>query len=217
MVLTVSAALAQTELQVLPAQLAVAFGGISGKVILYTDAAIFVDDVLPSYSFAIRRANIKSLETTTTNNTVIVHTLKPVKDREGERNRLALRLADDSAALAFQKWHEADAAATPKDAPPLSQVDMQYDARHKRRFYGSNRGRLIVTAEKMIYESIEDIGRSRQWRYNEIKQLKRDNPYNLRIEPFTGDRYEFELLGKPLDNADFQKLVARITSARALR
>jgi hypothetical protein len=208
-------ALSQTDIQVLPSQLAVAFGGVSGKVILYTDAAIFVDDAQPALSFAVQRANIKSLEAET--NTVTVNTLKPVKDREGERSRLAFRLADAAAAQAFVKWHEADAAATPKDAPPQSQIEMQYDVRHKKRFYGSNRGQLMVTSEKMIYESIDDIARSRQWRYNEVKQLKRDNPYTLRIEPFTGDEYEFELLGKPLDNADFQKLVGRITAARALK
>jgi hypothetical protein len=207
---------AQTEVQVLPSQLAVAFGGISGKVVLYTDAAIFVDDSQPAASFALLRANIKSLDAA--ENNVTVMTLKPVRDREGERSRLAFRLADAAAAATFQKWHAADTSpSASKDAPPQSQIEMQYDARHKKRFYGSNRGRLIVTAEKIIYESIDDISRSRQWRYNEIKQLKRDNPYSIRIEPFTGDDYEFELLGKPLDNADFQKLIGRITSARAIR
>jgi hypothetical protein len=203
---------AQAEVHVMPSQLAVAFGSVTGKVILHHDCAIFVDDAQPQFSFAVQRANIISLDSEST--TVTIVTLKPVKDREGERTRLAFRLADASAAKSFAQWHAAESPAASKETPSQSRIDMQYDVRHKKRFHGGNRGRLIVTAEKMVYESIEDIERSRQWRFNEIKQLKRDNPYNLRIEPFTGDEYEFELLGKPLDNADFQKLVTRITTAR---
>ena len=51
----------------------------------------------------------------------------------------------------------------------------------------------------------------------DIKELRRDNPYKIKIEPFNGGDYDLEIQGQGMDNAQFKLLVDRITAARVAR
>jgi len=85
--------------------------------------------------------------------------------------------------------------------------------KHKHTF-GECRGNLIIKDNGIAYESINDINHSRQWAFRDIRELNRDNPYELSVEPFSGDQYDFDFMGKGMDNAIFQTVVQRVTSAR---
>jgi hypothetical protein len=66
-----------------------------------------------------------------------------------------------------------------------------------------------------MYESVEDVGHSRRWEYNSIKEMKNSNPYKLEVKPFTGGDYEFVLDGTGIDPAAYKSLVDKVTAARA--
>ena len=93
---------------------------------------------------------------------------------------------------------------------------MSYEARHKHRFGGGCRGRLIVTNDRFAYESIDKIEDSRQWDLADIKELKLRNPYSMEIKPFAGAEYEMELQ-RSMDTGEFNVLVDRVTKARVAR
>ena len=88
-----------------------------------------------------------------------------------------------------------------------------YQVKHDH-LLGSCRGRLIVEPNRLVFESITDIGHSRQWGLKDIKELKRDNPYGIKVVPFSGDTYDLEFQGRGMDSDEYRALVDRITSAR---
>jgi len=97
--------------------------------------------------------------------------------------------------------------------PPLGFRLLCAPVKHKHTF-GECRGNLIIKDNGIAYESINDINHSRQWAFRDIRELNRDNPYELSVEPFSGDQYDFDFMGKGMDNAIFQTVVQRVTSAR---
>ena len=93
---------------------------------------------------------------------------------------------------------------------------MSFDVKHDH-FFGSDRGRLMITPDSVAYESVSDVNNSRQWNLSGIKEIDHDGPYKLTIVPFTGDKYNFNLLGKGITPDEYQALVNRVTSARLSR
>jgi hypothetical protein len=86
--------------------------------------------------------------------------------------------------------------------------DMMFDVRHK-----GDHGKLIVTSRGLEYEGISDAKRSRSWTYSQIKELKRDGD-DIKIEPYSGDSYEFEMKGKAMSKEIYQTIADRIVAAR---
>lgn len=71
-----------------------------------------------------------------------------------------------------------------------------------------------MTQDRIVFESIDDIGDSRNWLPKDIKELKLDNPYKLTIDPFSGSKYTFEFQGQGMDPEVYRSLVDRVTTAR---
>ncbi len=203
---------AQPAVQEFRADLSAQFGAVSGRLILAGNEMIFMDEGQPVASFYVEKSAIEKL--TTEGDELTVQLRSPVKDRTGNRTQLTFRLADPNAGALVSGWQNR--------AEPIGQAQRSagevstYQARHDK-FIGGSRGRLIITDNGLAYESTDDANDSRRWAFRDVKQLKQKGPYQLTIEPFNGDKYNFKLEGKGMDTDQYNHLVDRVTKARALR
>ena len=210
---------AQTKVEVKKAELSVPFGTVKGTAVLVGDYLVFIDEQQVQSSFAIARSEIQKI--TSEGRGVNIETRQPIRDRSGERSQFTVRLSEGDLAT-LMNWSRmtptptttttAMAAAAVPAARSAEQ--MSYPAEFTQ-FVGRNsRGRLMVTADMVAYESIDNVQSSRRWQFKDIKEIKLKNPYEIEIEPFVGDRYNLKLEGKGMDSGDFKTIVDRITAAR---
>lgn len=206
---------AQPQLYTQKAELAVPFGVAAGRLVAVGQYLVFIDEEKPEASLAIAREDIRDFNLT--GETLTVTTQKPVRDRSGERTQLSFRVPAGTEPAQLNSWYRSvpPAAAPPKAAAAgdESRNARTYEAKHDHRF-GNCGGRLIVEPNRVVFESITDIDHSRQWELRDIKELKRDNPYGIKLIPFAGDTYNIRLLGEGMTNEDHRALVDRITAAR---
>lgn len=206
----------QTPISTQKAELAVPFGVAPGKVITVGPYLLFVDDEKPESSLAVSREDIRDFKIS--GDVLTVATSKPVRDRSGERSQLTIRLsnATDSASLAA--WYKAapasPAVAVEAGKPATDTARPIYEAKHDHRI-GACTGRLIVEPNRLLYESVTNIGHSREWAMRDIKELKRDNAYGIKVIPFDGETYNLGLLGQGMGNEEHRALVDRIAAARS--
>lgn len=214
----VSGALAlrgQPSIQAQRAELAIPFGVAPGTVVLLEDYLVFVDQENPAASFAISRADIKEIRTE--GDAVIVETARPIRDRTGNRSRVSFRFSGETGSGLLAAWHGGRGAAPAPAAAALSpEQGLTLSAAHNHRI-GSCSGRLLIREDRIIYESVDNVGHSREWPLSDVRRIEQKNPYELKVEPFRGGGYTFHLQGGGLESAEFQSLVDRIARARAGR
>ncbi len=202
---------AQTPLAVTNAELAVPFGASSGHLALVGNQILFVDAETPKSSIAIDRADITNV--TRAGDVVTVTTRRVLRDAAGVRDVFRFRL-DEPASL--MTWYgtpgPASTAAMPATADPTA-VIASFQVKHDHRI-GSCQGTLILTADRVAFESIDEINDSRKWQLVDIKEVQQDGIYKLQIKPFLGDTFNFELSGKGMDSGQYRRLVDRIARAR---
>jgi hypothetical protein len=205
---------AQPGLQVQKAELALPFGAAEGKLLTVGDYLVFVDDGQPDASFAVARREVKNIRLH--EGVITLELSAPVRDRSGERSQVSLRMASASA---LDAWYQAKGEAAGAGAASGSAVGegLSYQATHSHFLRGECGGKLMITAERVIYESVSNAGHSRQWQLSDIKEVQLKNPYEIELKPFTGDSYSLKLVGQGMDSADHQKLVDRIVKARVGR
>ncbi len=90
------------------------------------------------------------------------------------------------------------------------QADVMFDVR-----WHDDQGRLLVTANGVSFEDISNAKHSRSWSYAQIKELKRDNGNEIKIEPYSGDKYEFKVGGPFMSDTVYNMIADRIVAARA--
>ena len=202
-------------------QLAVPFGVVEGQLVISGPYLIFVDAQQPAASFVIPREDVRNASAAGAEFTLDL--ARPVQDRGGATNRLVFRLTNPEAAQPFVQWFHQTAAPTgeanrsPQQAPPgNSPGSLSFQVKHDH-FIGSDMGRLLVTPTQLAYESVTNVKNSRQWSYSDIKEVHQDGPYKLKIVPFSGDEYSFELLGQGMTSDQYQMLVDRVANARLSR
>lgn len=221
---------AQAPVKVQRAELSIPFGVVKGKLVAASEVLIFVDEENTDASFTIEKASIKGWNEQ--EGVITIETSKPIKDRAGERTRLAFRLVDGNGS-ALAAWYRNSAggmvaAATNGEskisavtAPAPSSADMAgtkvYQATQKRFPVGSTDGKLIVSETEIAFESLNDIKRSQRWTYQDIKEMKQVSTYIIEISPFRGDKYKLELQGEGMSSAQFKMLTDRIASARVAK
>ncbi len=210
--LATGGALAQSELTVFRGSL-VAGQPVAGKVALLPDALVFVDDEKPESSFFAPKSIIQSVVADA--DVATIQLSKAVKDRAGSTNRVILRFAAASEATAVQRWHGNAPAAAP--AGEGGAGVMTFSAQRKKRLRSNTDGKLIIDNERLMFESTDNASESRRWDLKEIKELKHDNPYELEIRPFRGEKYELTISGSGMDNAQFREIVDRVTKSRTAR
>jgi hypothetical protein len=162
---------------------------------------------------------------------LLVQLNKPVQDRSGQTSRLTFRVANSQplenwfrgvpngpATQPAQPGQNRTTAPPGQPAPANSALDTKtMDARHDHFITGGCNGKLILTPERLIYESVDDASHSRQWQYSDVREIHRGNPYELEIKPFSGSDYRLKLLGQALDAAVYQTVVDRVVKARVSR
>lgn len=207
--------IAQTQVMVRKAELAVPFGTISGKLVFVSDQMVFVDEDRPEDSFAITRAEISDFKTD--NDIVNVTTRRAIRVRSEEKSQFSFRLREGTPE-ALSLWagakttaaNTAAAASGKTETSPASSEKEQkwvYNARHPHMFgLGSCTGKLIITRERLVYESLDNREHTRQWPLIDIKRVKRASPYKIEIDTFNRDDYTLELEGQGMD-IDVQKML----------
>lgn len=197
---------------------AVPFGQIQGKLILYGDFLVFVDSERPADSFVAPKASIESL--TADGATITVQLKDAVRNRSGEVRRLSFRaLSGDSGPVTSWYGSAPSPAAAPAAgaaAQPAPEGAKVFQASHNHRI-GSCNGRLIVTADRLSYESTDSVSHSRRWELKQIREISLPNPYEINIRPFAEGNYKLRLQGSGMDPATYKELVDRIAAARALK
>ncbi len=197
-----------------------AFGSVPGRVLLAGDQLVFASDTKPNSSFTVARQDIQSV--TNDGDVVTIQLRMPIRDASGERMRVTLRVMNQAATASISGWFNRAASAasatqpvpaSDNTRPADSATDRIYQAHHKKVFGGS-KGRLLLTNSGLAYESIDDVSDSRRWQFQDIKELKLHNPYELEVDPFNGDKYTFGIDGQGFSSADYQQLVDRVTKAR---
>ncbi|MEO7653683.1 MAG: hypothetical protein ABIZ80_24760 [Bryobacteraceae bacterium] len=202
-------------------ELAVPFGTIAGKLMLLGDFMVFVDDREPANSFVIPKEQIANI---TAGPATLIETKSPIIDKSGPHTRFSFRFPNEADPAAVTRWQRSSGAtaAAPSSSiaakPSAASVsdEKSYKVRHDHRV-GSCHGRLAITVDRVIYESINDIGDSRNWQFRDIKEMKQNNPYKLTIEPFSGAKYTLTFDGESVDPAVYKALEDRVAAARVAR
>lgn len=224
-------AYAQTPVKVQKAELSISFGVVKGKLIAAGETMIFLDEENPDASFAIEKASIKNWNEQ--DGVITIDTNKPIKDRSGERNRLAFRLVEGNG-MQLAAWYKTPAStatvAAGSDTKPLGvtapapasgSADLSgtkvYQATQKRFPFGSTDGKLVISETEIAFESLNDIKRSQRWSYRDIKEMKQTSTYIIEVTPFRGDSYKLELQGEGLSTAQFKILTDRVAAARGTK
>ena len=215
---------AQTSLTFTDAELAIPFGAAKGQVSLVADQLVFVSIENPKSSLAIARADIAKIDRT--GDVVTIVTRRQLRDSDGDRDTFKFRLAQPATIM---RWYETTApaapvtASTPASAPatatapgaaPSAPIIASYAVKHSHTL-GSCQGTLILTADAVNFESTDRIEDARIWKLIDIKKVEQNGIYKLKVEPFQGDSFNFELSGKGIDSTEFRQLVDRIARARA--
>jgi hypothetical protein len=218
--LLASPVFAQTNLKVYPAELSLPFGVASGQIVTVDDYLLFIDADKPDTSFAARRSTLRTVSAAT--DRLTVESTAPLMDRSGSRSQFVFRLKNPEGAQTIQSWFNSAPSSQQTTGQPISGQQtggsepqlVTYQVRHDH-LLGSCTGRFFMDEGRIVFESITDIEDSRRWALSDIKELKRDNPYTLKIEPFNGDTYRLSFLGQGLETKDFQSMVDRVTRARS--
>ncbi len=228
------AALAQAPVKVQKAELSIPFGVVKGKLIAVDETLVFVDEETPDASFSIEKATIRNFSEA--DGVITIDTNRPIKDRSGERNKLAFRLSEgngtglaawfkDSTSMVVAAVKPGGDSGSAKTVTPSSSSGMSsdtatskvYQARQKRFPVGNTDGKLIISEKEIAFESLNDIKRSQRWSYQDIKEIKQESTYLIEVVPFRGDKYKLELQGEGMSSAQFKALTDRIAAARTVK
>jgi hypothetical protein len=87
--------------------------------------------------------------------------------------------------------------------------DVTLDAR-----YGDDRGKLVVSERGLRYENVSNASRSRSWNYSQIKELHRTDNNKVKIQPYSGDDWEFRFDGPAMSDSVYKMIADRIVAAR---
>ena len=202
-------AVAQTEVQMHAAELAVPFGVVAGQLILVSDQLVFINTATPAESFAIDRANVRDAGR---EDTVVTLSL-----REPVLNLPELRFRLDAPTEVVDWAGRVGAGAEPTRMASSSgdTSGTTYQVKHDHMMLrGSCIGQLTIMDDRLAFESVGEINHSRQWFFAYIKEIKQDGIYKLEVSPFLGNGYDFELVGQGLNSQEFRELVDKIAAAR---
>ncbi len=220
-VLSVMPAMAQQAANAIPlaVELAVPFGTVPGKLLLLGNHIVFLDEQQLESSVVMPKSTIERL--TAEGGTVAIVMKEPVRARSAELRTLNFRVATGGDPAAVTAWFASGAGSMagtgPGSAPSTASAQTgTYQARHNHRI-GDCKGRLVLEANQLAYESVDDVSHSRRWEYKSIKETSLSNPYELEIKPFAGGNYKLYLDGSGMDPAAYKTLVDRVVAARSQR
>jgi len=170
-------------------------GADLGKVVLSGDQLLFVDDTAPERSFAIARADVRSLYMT--------NNLLSLQLQTG-----SLQLTDPASAPVVTSWSGLPLNTADRMITPGLGV-IEFNIRHD-----DDTGRLLVGDRGLTFEALSNANKSRGWSYAEVKEFKRDGDRQLRIKTYGGEEFKFRLTDQEMSNDVYNMIADRIVSAR---
>ncbi len=201
---------AQSAVREMRVQLASGFNPVQGRLITAGDTIIFMDDAQPQSSFFASRSQIEQV-IAGEGESVIIQFKQPV----GERMRAEFRVSPEDRETLKTWFSRATSTAAP-GTPAQSGEFPTYSAR-RNKLVGGDNGRLVVKPDRLAFEA-GSPGASREWLFSDIKEFKQQGPYRLEIQPFSGDKYNLELMGGGgMSSEDFQRISDSIARARSKR
>jgi len=194
-------------------------GTVHGKLVMLDDRMIFVDDDHPDMSFVLPRNDISRARMESGRLDIeIAHPY--TSSFGGNQSNLVLVMPDQNSASEVVTWMgvpvaamSGEAAREAQDSMPLSTAnpnvkEVWFDVKN-----GDQRGKLIFHADSVSFESLSDAKHSRRWTYGEIKELNRKGN-EVRIEPYHGDKYEFQFKDPAMRDTVYNMLSDKIVGAR---
>ncbi len=221
--------------QTQPVQESVPFGVVHGRLVTSGNNLIFIDDQKPQDSFVIGRDDVRNVKYDGSMATLTL--TRPVRDSSGERSAVNFRFQNPAAASMITSWLGSSGAGARLQPAPAGQYGVQaasvgaqgragtvttttprtevFDVRRSRALWRSDTGRLFITPNEVIYQSLSNPGASRRWAMSAIREVDRKNPFELKVRPYSGSDYDFKILGGPgLTTAEYVALVDRVNVAR---
>jgi hypothetical protein len=211
LVLTLATAVA-ANLAVQNAHLYTPNGTIDGKLVMLDNRMAFIDEANPDQSFVIPKSDISSASWD--NGLLRIELSRPYSSLAGTSSEVAFSIPDTTSAGAFVNWigvpvrgftGEADRAVT----RPLPLTDVSFEVQK-----GGDHGKLVVRPNEIAFVSLSDADHSARWQYSQIKEFKRDNDTELKIEPYHGDNYEFKFRTKAMRETAYDMISDQIVNAR---
>jgi hypothetical protein len=194
-------------------------GAVHGKVIIMDDRLVFTDNNDPNMSVSIPRSDISraSME----GGRMSIEVTKPYSSPFGSnQSSLVLVMPDESSAGRVISWmgvpvagYSGEAArSTPQDiarsTPDRNVNEVSFDVKN-----GDQHGKLVFHRDSVSFESLSDAKHSRHWTYAEIRELNRKGD-EIKIEPYHGDKYEFQFRDPAMRDTVYNMLSDRIVAAR---
>jgi hypothetical protein len=87
-------------------------------------------------------------------------------------------------------------------------ADAIFDVHHN-----GDHGKLVVTAKGVNFEDLSDADHSQAWSYAQIKELEREDGNKIKIEPHSGDSFEFRV-ERGMSDTVYRTIADRIVAAR---
>jgi len=202
-----------------PATLSSPSGNVPGRLIITRDDLVFLDPQQPQNSIVIPKGDVNTIDFNSSARTVQVRLKHPVTYRATELSNVSLHMARPAGVQMVTTWWR------PGIAPPPVRTDgqaarpagtpagtMMFQAKHKHKV-GSDTGTLTITPTQIMYTSATDAKANRRWSMADIKEVRRDDPYSLKIVPYSGDTYNLELTGSGMGADQYKTLTDRVAMA----
>ncbi|MEO8128622.1 MAG: hypothetical protein ABJF23_15900 [Bryobacteraceae bacterium] len=207
---------AQLPVREMRVQLAAGFNPVQGRLITAGDTIIFIDDAQPQYSFFANRAQIERLGAEG-GQPLTIQFKEPVRDRDGDRIRVEFKASPEDSEMLKTWFSQAASSSRASSNDPAQPAQFPTYSVRRDKLIGGDNGRLVVQADRLAFEA-DSPEASREWLFSGIREVKQKGPYRLEISPFSGDKYNLELLGSGgMAREDFQRLANNIARARSKR
>jgi len=189
-------------------------GPISGKLVMTGDRMIFVDDARPEMSFQIPRSDVRNARLEGGRLTIDLQ--NPYASSLGpNQSSLVLVMPDQNNAGTIVSWmgvpvtgFNGEASRVNTGVGTTEVTNVKFDVKN-----GDQRGQLIMAPDMLIFESLTDARHSRRWAYSTIRELTH-NDHEIKIEPYHGDKYEFQFSSRSMLDTAYQLLSDRVVAAR---
>lgn len=193
-------------------------GAVHGKVIVMDDRLVFTDNSDPNMSVSIPRRDITRARME--GGRLTIEVAPPYSSPFGEnQSTLVLLMPDEPSAGRVISWmgvpvagYSGEAArSTPQELPRSTDRDVKevsFDVRN-----GDQQGKLIFHRDSVAFESLTDAKHSQRWNYSDIRELNRKGN-EIKIEPYHGDKYEFQFSDPAMRDTVYNMLSDRIVAAR---
>jgi hypothetical protein len=102
-----------------------------------------------------------------------------------------------------------DPTAAEERAPLFTDGDRTYSARHLHLF-GSCSGTLTISDNMLVYESPGNRNHSRQWRFEDLREVVMRDPQFISVFPHDDTHYNLELTQRGMERATFERLAEAV-------